>query len=198
MSVYQLTPPPSIAVPEIPFAVWNDGFTDDDILNIIKIGEQLSKHSATVGENNEINNTVRITDVAWIPLTDESQFIYDKLGYIARQLNGQFFDFDIWGFVEHLQYTVYDSDNSHYTWHLDRGSGTSDTPRKLSLVLQLSDPLDYDGGDLEIFAGPEPTKIEKKKGLVVAFPSFMLHRVTPVTRGTRRTLVVWLTGPRFK
>jgi PKHD-type hydroxylase len=71
-------------------------------------------------------------------------------------------------------------------------------PRKLSVVLQLSDPSEYEGGDLEIMNCSEPTQVKKEKGLVTAFPSFMLHRVTPVTKGIRRTLVVWLTGPRFR
>jgi PKHD-type hydroxylase len=198
MSVYQLTPHPSIAVPERSFAVWNDGFTDDELTNIIKVGEAYNTNSATVGPDGEVIDDIRLSQIAWIPLNQDTQFIYDRLGYIARQLNGQFFDFDIWGFVEDLQYTVYDDDESHYTWHLDRGSGTSDTPRKLSMVLQLSDPSEYEGGDLEIFDGPKPNTIERKKGMVIAFPSFMLHRVTPVTKGTRRTLVVWLTGPRFR
>ena len=71
-------------------------------------------------------------------------------------------------------------------------------PRKRSLVLQLSDPSDYEGGDLEFFVSAEPTPVERKKGLIVAFPSFVLHHVTPVTSGTRRTLVVWLSGPKFR
>lgn len=198
MSVYQLTPPPSIGIQQIPFATWNDGLTDDDIANIIDIGDKNGVTNATIGENSNIVDDIRNSHISWITLNNETQFIYDKLGYISRQLNGQFFDFDIWGFVEDLQYTVYDGNETHYTWHLDSGGMISNSPRKLSMVLQLSDPSEYEGGDLEIFAGPEPTKIEKKKGLIVAFPSFMLHRVTPVTRGIRRTLVVWLSGPRFK
>lgn len=198
MAVYQLTPHPSIAIPEETHATWIDGFTDEEIDRIIKIGDKLAIRPAKVGGNNDVNTDIRVSETGWISLNPETQFIYDKLGYISRHLNGQFFDFDIWGFVEDLQYTIYKDNDSHYNWHLDRGGATADTPRKLSLVLQLSDPSEYEGGDLEIFVGHEPTKMEKKKGLVVAFPSFMLHRVTPVTKGIRKTLVVWLTGPRFK
>jgi PKHD-type hydroxylase len=198
MSVYQLTPHPSIAIPEISFAVWNDGFTTQELSDIDEICSQYVTKAATVGNDGRVVDDIRTSAIAWIPLTTKTQFLYDRIGYIARQLNGQFFDFDIWGFVEHLQYTVYNGEESHYTWHIDRAGGIGDAPRKLSLVLQLSDPSEYEGGDLEIFDGPEPIKIEKKKGMVTAFPSFVLHRVTPVTKGIRKTLVVWLTGPRFK
>jgi PKHD-type hydroxylase len=198
MSVYQIAPSPSIGIPEISFATWTAGFTEDDIKQIINIGDNLTIKDAVVGGDSKVINVIRSSKTAWIDLNPETSFIYDKLAYIARQLNGQFFDLDLWGFVEHLQYTIYDGKDDHYTWHLDRGGSTSTAPRKLSLVLQLSDPSEYEGGDLEIFDAPTPTKIEKQKGLVVAFPSFILHRVTPVTKGVRKTLVVWLTGPRFK
>lgn len=198
MSVYKLAPSPSIAIPEMSFATWQNGFSEEEIENIIKIGNKLTFNEGIVGGGADINEYVRKSKTGWIALNDESNFIYDKLGYIARQLNGQFFDFDLWGFVEDLQYTVYDGDGDHYTWHLDRGGMLANTPRKLTLVLQLSDPSEYEGGDLQVFAGPEPTTVTKEKGLVCAFPSFVLHRVTPVTKGIRKTLVVWLTGPRFK
>lgn len=197
MSVYQLAPSPSIAIPELSHATWEGGFTEEEINQIISIGDNLTLNDAIVGGGSVVDK-IRSSKTGWIDLNPETSFIYDRLAFIARQLNGQFFDLDLWGFVEHLQYTIYDGKDDHYTWHLDRGGGTSNTPRKLSLVLQLSDPSEYEGGDLEIFDAPEPTKIQKQKGLVVAFPSFVLHRVTPVTKGVRKTLVVWLTGPRFK
>jgi PKHD-type hydroxylase len=62
----------------------------------------------------------------------------------------------------------------------------------------LSDPSEYDGGDLEIWTGTEPKVLDKTKGIVHAFPSFVMHRVTPVTRGVRRTLVIWIAGPKFR
>lgn len=89
------------------------------------------------------------------------------------------------------------SGGGHYDWHLDRG-GLGIAPRKLSAVIQLSDPNEYEGGDLQLYVGSEPTNIKKQKGLVVVFPSFVLHRVTPVTGGTRRSLVAWLSGPKFR
>lgn len=197
MSTYQLQPSPSVAIPVIPFATWTDGFTNEEISKIIDIGDRLAINNSVIGDG-EIYAPIRDSKTGWISLTPETEFLYEKLGYIARQLNGQFFDFDIWGFSEDLQYTIYDSSNAHYTWHVDHGGNVSRSPRKLSLVLQLSDPQDYEGGDLEVLTNSEPLKIHKQKGLVAAFPSYVLHRVTPVTRGVRKTIVVWLTGPRFK
>jgi PKHD-type hydroxylase len=108
-----------------------------------------------------------------------------------------FFDFELTGLFEQLQFTVYEEAGSHYDWHLDKM--LSDLPpRKLSLVLQLSDPEEYTGGDLELFVSSNPIKIERKRGLLTAFPSFTLHRVTPVTSGIRKSLVAWVGGPKFK
>lgn len=198
MSVYQLLPSPAF-IGEDNFATWNDGFTTEQLDKIIEVCDGYAKQQATIGDGG-VHSNIRKTDIAWVEYNQDTSFIYDNLGYIARQLNGQFFNFDIWGFQEHIQYTVYGEEESHYTWHMDRGRSRSsgDSPRKLSLVLQLSDPSEYEGGDLELFTQADPITIEKKKGLVVAFPSFIMHRVTPVTKGTRRTLVVWLTGPSFR
>lgn len=196
MSVYHLAPSPAIAIGEHPFATWENGFTDEQLARIREIGDALELAPATLGGEITDDN-IRRSETGWMELNTDTGFIYDTLGFIARQLNGQFFDFDLYGFVEHLQYTVYREDGGHYDWHVDRGV-SAPSPRKLSLVLQLSDPEEYEGGDLQVFTSSEPTTVVKQKGLVAAFPSFVLHRVTPVTAGTRRTLVVWLSGPRFR
>lgn len=197
MSNYVLAPPPDKSTNETNFAYWEDGFSDDELNEIARIGDSLLPNDASVGSEGAVNREIRASTLSWIPHYDASSFIYDKLGYISRQLNGQFFGFDIWGFAEDLQYTKYTSVNDHYTWHMDKGSG-SDAPRKLSLVLQLSDPDEYEGGDLELFTSVDTMKLMKKKGVVYAFPSYIMHRVTPVTAGIRKTLVVWLTGPKFR
>jgi PKHD-type hydroxylase len=196
MSVYQLLPSPSLALGENSFCTWENGFTDEQLKRICEIGDNLPLSSASIGDG-VVDNNIRMTKTAWIELNNETMFIYDTLGFVARQLNGQFFDFDLFGFAEDLQYTVYNDNGDKYDWHLDRGISTF-APRKLSLVLQLSDPSEYEGGDLELSVGAEPIVVTKQRGLVTAFPSFVLHRVTPVTKGTRKTLVAWLAGPKFR
>lgn len=200
MSAYQFVPCPDLSTKEETYATWLNGFSEEDIKKIIQIGEKNYKQEASVGgqKENEDISRIRKSEVSWIDLNNETTWIYDQLAYIVRQLNGQFFDFDLYGFVEHFQYTVYRPDGDHYTWHMDKGPMAGAAPRKLSIVLQLSDPLDYDGGELELFTQSEPIKMRKEKGLICAFPSWIVHRVTPVTRGTRRTLVVWVAGPKFR
>lgn len=196
MSNYQLCPPPDRATNEQTFATWENGFSDSEIADIIKVGNALVPVDATINKT-VVNTEIRKAIVSWIGLTPDSQFIYDKMGYITRQLNGQFFEFDLYGFVEDLQYTVYQTSDAHYDWHMDKGVSDS-SPRKLSLVLQLSDENEYEGGDLELMTGNEVIKVKKQKGLVYVFPSWILHRVTPVTAGTRKSLVMWVAGPKFR
>ena len=82
-------------------------------------------------------------------------------------------------------------------WHQDYG-GPLSISRKLSLVVQLSDPFEYEGGNLQIKTGQEEQNVRKQRGLIVAFPSYVLHQVTPVTTGSRQSLVAWVSGPAFK
>ena len=199
MSVYSFAP--STVYHHVhDFITWDNAFTDDELNKIQEYAETLEFSKATIDEFSasvEYDN-IRSSSVAWISNNQEIDWLYEKIAYIARQINAQFFNFDLYGFVEDMQYTVYaDSDNSHYTWHIDM-SPSSIAPRKLSLVLQLSDPSEYEGGDLQSFIGSEPKTVDKKRGLIAAFPAWTLHRVTPVTKGIRHTLVVWVCGPSFK
>jgi len=196
MSLYTFAPSPDKSTNETNHAWWNDGFTPREIKDIISIGEDYSQQDASVDTGN-IDPNVRKSKVAWINNNNRTSWLYERLAFIARNLNGQFFDLDLYGFVEDFQYTVYGSEEDHYTWHMDKGKNSA-SPRKLSLVVMLSDPSEYDGGDLEIMVGNTPMALNKTKGIVHAFPSYVLHRVTPVTRGIRRTLVVWVSGPKFR
>jgi PKHD-type hydroxylase len=65
-------------------------------------------------------------------------------------------------------------------------------------VLQLSDPSQYEGGNLQVMTGGEPTNVSKQRGLIAVFPAYTLHQVTPVTQGTRQSLVAWISGPPFR
>jgi PKHD-type hydroxylase len=69
--------------------------------------------------------------------------------------------------------------------------------RKLSRSLQLTDPSTYEGGTLEFLTGTRPQIAPRDRGALIAFPSFGVHRVAPVTAGTRKSLVIWVTGPQF-
>jgi PKHD-type hydroxylase len=193
MSIYQLLPSNG---PDHEYAYWENGFSEDEVSRIRQYGDSLMWEKASIGAG-AMNEQLRKTQVSWISQNADTTWIYDKLGFIARQLNSQFFGFDLFGFHEDLQYTVYDGAGTRYGWHRDKGA-TTQSPRKLSLVLQLSNPDEYDGGDLQLFLEEDPLTARKEKGIVYAFPSYVMHQVTPVTRGVRRSLVVWLVGPRFR
>jgi len=192
-------PSPDLAYNHTLFAYWENAFTKKEINDICKIGKNQKKLKGTIN-GNKIDIKMRSSTISWL---DAEGWIADRLEFIALQLNGKYFGLDLWGFSEQLQFTTYKynkdiNEQEHYTWHMDCGPGLS-SPRKLSLVLQLSDPDEYEGGELQIFTGGnEAIPLKKQKGIIHAFPSYVLHRVTPVTKGIRKTLVVWITGPRFK
>lgn len=191
--MYFLAPSPTLM--NQTFATWENGFSDSEIASIIALGESVALSDGTLG-NDTLNPSQRQSQVSWLQQNTDTQWLYEKLAWITRNINGQFFDFNLSGFAEAMQYTVYTNNNDHYDWHLDSGEGNT-VPRKLSLTVQLSDPSEYEGGDLQLQVSKDPTIMQRTKGLVVAFPSYTLHRVTPVTAGTRRSLVVWVGGPKF-
>ncbi len=120
-------------------------------------------------------------------------WLFDKLEYAVRRLN-EGYGFTLSGFFEGAQVAAY-SQAGHYDWHIDLGEEYYSN-RKLSLSVQLSDPADYDGGELEFKATDELAP--RQQGALIAFPSYLLHRVRPVTRGRRYSLVSWVSGPPFR
>lgn len=196
MSNYKFPPSPDLSTNEANYATWEGGFSESEIAAIIQIGEALPTNLGTISTN-EVISDVRKSRVAWMGCTPDTIWLYEKLAVIVRQLNGQFFDFDIHGFLEDFQYTVYTSDHDHYDWHTDKGN-LKNAPRKLSVTLQLSDESEYEGGELQFMYSQKPVVAEKKKGMLYLFPSYLLHRVTPVTAGTRKSLVVWIVGNKFR
>lgn len=147
--------------------------------------------------DHKVNPNIRRSKVYWIPKNKKFADVYSTLFNMALHANVVFFNFNIESLENRIQYTVYeDSMSGHYGWHMDIGSHIS--RRKLSVVVQLSDPSEYEGGELQIQTDSvSPVTVEKDKGTVIIFPSYLLHRVTPVTKGTRRTLVLWIDGPPF-
>lgn len=100
-----------------------------------------------------------------------------------------------------IQFTEYDSKyQGQYKVHHDIDwNGTKPYQRKLSMVVQLSDPADYEGGELQFTEVTNPDKEAlQKQGSIIVFPSYLQHAVTPVTKGKRYSLVLWLSGPRWK
>jgi PKHD-type hydroxylase len=169
-------------------------FSDNEINEIKYLASTLVRQDAVTGENTVSN--YRKSEVSWIDESEDSGWIYDKIAKLAHEANKEMWNFDIWGYHDNLQYTTYYGDGGHYDWHLDLGPGLSN--RKLSVVLQLSDPEEYVGGDLQMNVGGSLLTVPKSKGLLCFFPSFLLHRVTPLSSGTRTSLVTWLCGANLR
>jgi len=148
--------------------------------------------------DNETVKKIRRTNVAWIIANkDENKWIFERLTGAINQINKQFYNFDL-DKIENLQFSEYREDEKgFYGKHIDMLMNSFNV-RKLSVSVQLTDETAYEGGDLMMHTGSTPYKTTRKKGSVIAFPSYTLHEVTPVTKGTRHSLVAWAVGPMFK
>jgi PKHD-type hydroxylase len=133
---------------------------------------------------------------AFFALNEDTQWVYDRLADVVQRMNARDFRYDLTGF-ECFYYMAYQAPDEHFNWHYDTGPEPP-VARKLSLTLQLSDPSEYEGGDFEIMTAIGQARARKAKGLVTAFPSFKMHRVTPVTAGKRRVLTMFAVGPNFR
>ena len=193
MSIYQFAPAKGLGCE--PFVTYTNGFSSEELDTIESYCDTLPLSPAFV--SNDINLEYRKSKVSWVSNNNQIAWFYDRMAYICRNLNNQYYGFDMWGFIEDFQYTVYTDTEEKYDWHVDISSDI-DIPRKLSMVLQLSSPDDYEGGNLEIMTSKDPISVRKEKGLVTLFPSYTLHRVTPVTKGIRKTIVIWATGPSLR
>lgn len=165
---------------------------------IIKLGLSLPGTTAHLGQHREVDINVRQGRIAFFdPRDPEHEFIFQKLAAIVRTINNQFWGFDL-KFIECVQFTCYNSLNDFYTSHMDMGYKPLEV-RKLSISLQLSPDDSYQGGNLELFkCGMEFDQAPRQQGTIIVFPSYHVHRVTPVTQGARYSLVSWFVGPPFK
>lgn len=184
------------------FTAWADAFTLAEVDAIVAYDDSLMPQRLQLagtrpGENSAAADRLRITRTAWIERNGDTAWLFDRMQGVAQSLNEQTYQYDLRGFSEHFQYTVYHcSEGGYYEWHVDHGPLA--VPRKLSMTVQLSDPSDYQGCDLQFCAGGNIEIAPRERGTVVAFPSYVLHRVSPVISGTRKSLVVWTTGSKFR
>jgi len=182
--------------------VWYDNLFDEDELKKIQShskDKDLSVSNITgVGLNNKKNTNVRKSDTRFLlPEKQLNNFVFEKIGDLINEANNTWFNFRL-DHLENLQYTVYKSNQKQfYKSHVDTIlDNFSNTTRKLSFSLLLND--NYEGGDLNLYYSSHPTTVEKKRGRIYFFPSYVLHEVTPVTKGTRQSLVGWVRGPHFQ
>ncbi len=166
-------------------------FTPDECSRVVAIGESLPAQDGGVEKG---ENLYRVSRIAWIEPNDRTAWIFHRLALAFAEAN-RAYGFDLVGFAEALQYTVY-GPGQRFDWHMDLGPGTT-SARKLSMTLQLSHPNDYSGGALEFLARPDAPE-RRELAAVTIFPSYVAHRVAPVESGIRRSLVAWAYGPSFR
>ena len=175
---------------------FNGGFTSDEVDKIIEDAKEYHFIKALVVDE-ENTDKFRKSNIKWLPFDSKWEWVIDRIMSQVVEANNTIWNFDLKAIIDNIQYTEYDGNGGHYDWHLDIGPG-SISHRKISIVIQLSDPDDYVGGDLEIMNASEKTVIPRGKGNVVIFPSFLLHRVVPLTSGNRKSLVLWVGGDHYK
>tara|TARA_R100001510_G_C7626988_1_gene186657 strand:- start:297 stop:872 length:576 start_codon:yes stop_codon:yes gene_type:complete len=138
-------------------------------------------------DSNVVDLKTRDTDI-WV-IHENNQWVDALICTAAITANEQF-QLNLAGLVERPQLLKYDAPSNGYDWHTDIGYGDHST-RKISISIILNDG--YEGGDMGFFSTGE-TLITPDRGMAVCFPSFMPHRVTPLTKGTRWSLVCWIAG----
>jgi PKHD-type hydroxylase len=169
---------------------------------IIERAKLAPEQQATIGfdPNKPPEKSYRRSTIRWLDVQGKHADIAASLMQFINRSNRTNFGFDITTMNE-IQYTEYlGTENGHYDWHHDVfWENTMPFDRKLSIIVQLSDPNDYKGGQFEFFGMESPNPLQwNLRGSVLVFPSFFHHRVLPVTEGKRVSLVSWIEGPKFR
>ena len=176
-------------------------FTPKQCEMIIAAGRAEPKQNAGVGnkegiKGGKVDTKTRTSHISWIPFKKMTD-MYKDIERIMKTTNGNHFGFDGMTISEMAQYTEYPQ-GGFYEWHVDNDVNFKHEPpvRKISMTCLLSPESEFEGGDLEL---GKPGNIAKlKQGHAIFFASFINHRVTPVIRGNRKSLVMWFGGPPFK
>ena len=174
-------------------------FTPSEVDWILLNQNQIPFETATIAADRKEENEMRKSQIKWLRYDQYPDFfwVYNRLQTAIERANSTFWNFNLYSMPEHIQYTEYYAGGGHYDWHMDIGPQELST-RKVSITVQLSHPDEYKGGDLELFRSPNPEKAPRGYGSVVVFPSYMMHRVTKVTEGARKSLVLWVGGESYK
>ena len=176
-------------------------FTPEQCQLIINAGRSEPRNDASVGNEQGIKGGIvdtktRTSHISWIPFKKMTE-MYKQLELIMKQTNGNHFGFDNMQITEMAQYTEYPK-GGFYDWHTDNDVNCANEPpvRKISMTCLLSPEHEFEGGDLQLMKEDKIAKL--KQGHAIFFASFIRHRVAPVTRGNRKSLVMWFGGTPFK
>jgi len=194
-----------------PYCVVNQAFSGDFCRRVIETGEATETMTAEVAR--DPTNSVRDSVVAWVRQSQDTEWLYGAVAKLVEDTNARLWNWRI-TMPESMQFTHY-GPGQHYGWHTDQRrkpypADDSRWPgllRKLTVVISLSQASEYEGGEfmLEILETPPDVPEKRLKalpevrdmGAAIIFPSHLYHQVTPVTAGSRRSLVAWFVGPPF-
>tara|TARA_R100000655_G_scaffold28454_1_gene57828 strand:+ start:986 stop:1567 length:582 start_codon:yes stop_codon:yes gene_type:complete len=174
-------------------------FTPEQCRQIIECGRKQKPQKAQVGMGKPgggVDTKKRTTTISWIPFK-EMQPMYNQINEFIQKANRNHFGFGDIQITEQAQFTEY-PEGGFYDWHMDTDVNMQHEPpvRKISMTVLLSPENQFEGGDLELMAPGKRVKL--KQGHAIIFASFLNHRVAPVTRGVRQSLVMWFGGEPFK
>jgi len=176
-------------------------FTPEQCQMIINAGRSEPKNNASVGSKKGVvggmvDTKTRTSHISWIPFSKMTE-MYKQIEKTMKQTNGNHFGFDDMQITELAQYTEY-PEGGFYDWHTDNDVNCENEPpvRKISMTCLLSPENEFEGGDLELMKEGQSVKL--KQGQAIFFASFIRHRVAPVIRGNRKSLVMWFGGTPFK
>ena len=174
-------------------------FTPEQCQKIIDSGRRQKPQQAQVGMNKPgggIDTKKRTTTISWLPFK-EMEPMYNDINKFIQQANRNHFGFENVKITEQAQFTEY-PEGGFYDWHMDTDVNMQYEPpvRKISMTLLLSPEDQFEGGDLELMAPGK--RANMKQGHAIIFASFLNHRVAPVTKGVRQSLVMWFGGDPFK
>ena len=174
-------------------------FTPDQCQKIIDAGRRQKPQQASVGMGKPqggVDTKKRTTTISWIPFK-EMEPMYNDINIFIQKANKNHFGFGDIQITEQAQFTEY-PEGGFYDWHMDTDVNMQYEPpvRKISMTLLLSPENQFEGGDLELMAPGK--RANMKQGHAIIFASFLNHRVAPVTKGVRQSLVMWFGGEPFK
>ena len=172
----------------------------EEIQRIHQLAAQLEYQSGRILDHREHDPTIiRQSQIRWLKHQEATKWLTDKLTQQIAQLNEASWQFDLYGFNEPLQYTLYHSSHNikgQYAWHIDMAKDGIASNRKLSFECMLDD--EHSGGEFAVQMGPLENKAKLKAGDLIVYPSFLLTRIYPVQKGKRKSIVGWIAGPSFR
>ena len=177
-------------------------FSSEECRHIIQIAENIGfERAMTVGDDHgPCVDDIRTNDISHLTRSPETQFIYERLFQKISHVNNRHFQTAVFALGEITVCRYSSTSQQHYGWHVDQMlvQDTDKFQRKLSTTTLLNDPDQFEGGCLNVaLADWDADHNPGRAGDTTVFPAFTTHRVTPVTKGVRYSMVAWFVGPKW-